>query len=275
MIVDDNQVNLRVLHEQATGWGMRAGSFSSGQEALQALRAAREEGDPYRIAIADYHMPELDGLELTRAVKADGALADTAVILLTSVGDLGKWRHMRAAGCVVCLSKPVRSAQLLSALRTAAPAKHEDTSYQSIAALEKSCAMHDYPPAASSPIRALIVEDNVVNQKVAARLLEKLGLHADIAANGRAAIEMLGLLPYDVVFMDCQMPVLDGYGAAVEIRRRPGPNQNVRIIAMTADVTVRARERCMESGMDDFITKPTSRESLSLMVEKWAVCHTV
>jgi CheY-like chemotaxis protein len=103
LIVDDNQVNLRVLHEQATGWGMRAGSFSSGQEALQALRAAQEEGDPYRIAIADYHMPELDGLELTKIIKADGAVAETAVILLTSVGDLES-RHMRAAGCVACLS---------------------------------------------------------------------------------------------------------------------------------------------------------------------------
>jgi CheY-like chemotaxis protein len=214
-------------------------------------------------------MPELDGLELTRVIKADRAVADTAVILLTSVKNLAESRHMRAAGCIVCLTKPVRSAQLLSALQAAASAKHDPTSYKSIVALEKNCAMSGYGSAASSPLRALVVEDNVVNQKVAVRLLEKLGLHADVAANGRQAIEMLGLWPYDVVFMDCQMPVLDGYGATVEIRRH-GPNQSVRIVAMTADVTVRARERCMESGMDDFITKPVSRESVRLMVEKWA-----
>ena len=119
-------------------------------------------------------------------------------------------------------------------------------------------------------IRALVVEDNVVNQKVAVQMLERLGLRVDVAGNGREAVELLKMLLYDVVFMDCQMPEMNGYEAAAEFRRREGPDRRVAIIAMTAEVMVGCRERCVEAGMDDFIAKPIKLEDLIGALRKWA-----
>jgi CheY-like chemotaxis protein len=115
----------------------------------------------------------------------------------------------------------------------------------------------------------LVAEDNVVNQKVAVRMLERLGLRADVAANGREAVRMFELLPYDLVFMDCQMPEMDGYEAAQEIRRREGPGRRVPIIAMTADAMAGCREQCLGAGMDDFIAKPVAMEALFEALQTW------
>jgi len=122
---------------------------------------------------------------------------------------------------------------------------------------------------AGSPVRVLVAEDNVVNQKVAVRMLEKLGLRADVAANGRETVRMFELLPYALVFMDCQMPEMDGYEAAGEIRRREGPGRRVAIIAMTADAMAGCREQCLEAGMDDFVGKPVAMEALFEALQKW------
>jgi CheY-like chemotaxis protein len=124
--------------------------------------------------------------------------------------------------------------------------------------------------SAGWPIRVLVAEDNVVNQKVAIRMLERLGLRADVAANGREAVSMFELLPYDLVFMDCQMPEMDGYEAAREIRRGEGPDRHVAVIAMTADAMAGCREQCLAAGMDDFIAKPVSMEALFEALQRWA-----
>jgi CheY-like chemotaxis protein len=121
------------------------------------------------------------------------------------------------------------------------------------------------------PIRVLVAEDNVVNQKVAIRMLEKLGLRADVAGNGREAVEMLRILPYDIVFMDCQMPEMNGYEAIGEIRHREHPNRHVPVIAMTADAIAGSRERCIEAGMDDYIAKPVKMEALIDALKRWAI----
>jgi len=123
--------------------------------------------------------------------------------------------------------------------------------------------------SAGWPIRVLVAEDNVVNQKVAERMLDRLGLRADMAANGREAVRMFELLPYDLVFMDCQMPEMDGYEASREIRRREGPGRHVPIIAMTADAMAGCREQCLEAGMDDFIAKPVAMEALFEALRRW------
>ena len=119
------------------------------------------------------------------------------------------------------------------------------------------------------PVRVLVAEDNIVNQKVAARMLEKLGMRPDLAANGREAVEMFGLLPYDLIFMDCQMPEMDGYAATREIRRREGPSQHVPIVAMTAEVLAGCREQCLAAGMDDHLPKPVKMEFLFEALRKW------
>ena len=239
LVVDDNAINCRIVNEQIAGWGMRSGSDVSSEQALGALREARAEGDPYQFVITDYHMPGVDGIALARMVKQDPALEDVVFVMLTSIGNRAEVKTVENSGIDVCLVKPVRQAQLWSALAESWARKlHRDSTDAaqapygpSLAALKSRLNVG----AGDRLLRVLVVEDNIVNQTVTAKLLERLGVRADVAANGREALEMLGIAPYDVVLMDCQMPVMDGYEAAAEIRRRQGPETGIAIIAMTAE----------------------------------------
>jgi PAS domain S-box-containing protein len=275
LIVDDNEVNRRVVHEQISSWGLRNGSYASGISALDALRAAVASEDPYQIVITDYEMPEIDGAALTAAIKADPVLKDTVVIMLTSVGN---WREVRGSEREIvdaCLVKPVRHSQLLNALSTtwsrrleAAPETVSQSEYRrSLTALRTNTLISAGIPA-GAPVRVLVAEDNAINQKVARRMLERLGIRADVAANGREAVQMTADLSYDVVFMDCQMPDMNGYEASREIRRRQGPSKRVTIIALTADASVACSEQCLDAGMDDVIRKPVKLEDLKTALSK-------
>jgi two-component system sensor histidine kinase/response regulator len=269
LIVDDNEVNRRVVHEQISSWGMRNGSYASAEEALESIRAAQAAGDPYDLVIADYQMPGIDGATLASIIKADPAINDVVFIMLTSVGHWRELRGLEGASVDACLLKPVRHSKLMDTLATAWSKKHPSAilpassapvSRRSLAALSHSLESG----FANSDIRVLIAEDNAVNQKVALMMLAKLGIRADVAGNGREAVEMLKILPYDLVFMDCQMPEMDGYEAVAQIRKLEGANQRVRIVAMTAEAIAGCRERCLEAGMDDYVTKPLSMEPLIL-----------
>jgi CheY-like chemotaxis protein len=272
LIVDDNEVNRRVVHEQISSWGMRNGSFASGDEALQALRTAKASGDPYQIAIADYQMPEMDGAALAAIIKADPAIKDTVVVMLTSVGHWRDVSGLEGASIDAWLVKPVRHSRLLSTLAAAwsnklqtAVARPAPSEYRaSLTALESSVSGR----LADSPIRVLVAEDNVVNQKVACWMLERLGIRADVAGNGREAVRMTIELSYDVIFMDCQMPEMDGYEAAMEIRRLEKPDRRATIIAMTADASAACREQCLAAGMDDFISKPVKPEQVKVALRR-------
>src|ERR1039458_8531600 len=201
LVVDDNEVNRRVLHEQVTGWGMRNDSFATGKEALQALRAAKAGGDPYHFALVDYQMPGMDGAALARAIKADEHIRETVVLLLTSHSQRIDIRQSEYGTIDASLVKPVRQSQLLSTLLTAWSRSEE----RRVPAHKRA----DRPVEemrgelaerfGGLPVRVLVVEDNIVNQKVAARMIEKLGMRQDLAANGREAVEMFGLLPYDLI----------------------------------------------------------------------------
>jgi signal transduction histidine kinase/DNA-binding response OmpR family regulator len=272
LIVDDNEVNRRVVHEQISSWGMRNGSFATAEQALDAIRAAQAAGDPYDFVLADYQMPGMNGAVLAEKIKADPALRNTVFIMLTSIGH---WREVRATAAQnvdACLVKPVRSSQLMNTLATAWAKKRNtgcpseaDAQFQgSMAALTSKVTGR----FADAHIRALIAEDNAVNQTVALRMLSRLGVHADVAGNGREAIEMARMLPYDVVFMDCQMPDMNGYEATAEIRRREGPGRRVHIIALTAEALTGCREQCLEAGMDDFISKPITLNDLIAVLER-------
>jgi CheY-like chemotaxis protein len=267
--VDDNAINCRIVNEQIASWGMRGGSDVSSEQALEALRRAQADGDPYQFVITDYHMPGIDGVTLAHMVKADPAIADVVFVMLTSIGQR---TEVKTTAIDVCLVKPVRQAQLWSALAESWAKKlQRDSAGQppqsapSLIAL-KSRLNGGY---GDRPLRVLVVEDNIVNQTVTSRMLQRLGVRSDVAANGREALEMLGIAPYDVVLMDCQMPVMDGYEAAAEIRRRQGPEQGIAIIAMTADAAVGSQERCLKAGMDDYISKPVNLADLTEALAKW------
>jgi len=260
LIVDDNEVNRRVLHEQISSLGMRNGSFASGQEALDAMREARNCGDPYQIVIADYHMPGMDGVALAAAIREDAELRSTIIVMLTSAGHWRELRRLEGGSVDACLVKPVRQSQLTNTLLTAWSKRRGSTTSAAAARSARTPSLNGQ--FANVPIRVLVAEDNVINQKVIARMLEKLGIRCDVAANGREAVEMVGMLPYDLVFMDCRMPEMNGTDAAAEIRRREDAGRRVTIVAMTAEATVESRAECMASGMDEFVTKPVAIEEL-------------
>ena len=262
LIVDDNEVNRRVVHEQISSWGMRNGSYASAEEALESLRAAQAAGDPYDLVIADYQMPGIDGATLASIVKADPAINQVVFIMLTSVGHWRELRGLEGASVDACLLKPVRHSKLMDTLATAWSKKHPAAAHAASPAPVPQARLAALNLFANSDIRVLVAEDNAVNQKVALMMLAKLGIRADVAGNGREAVEMLKLLPYDLVFMDCQMPEMDGYEAVAQIRKLEGPNQRVHIVAMTAEAIAGCRERCLEAGMDDYLTKPVSMEPL-------------
>jgi signal transduction histidine kinase/DNA-binding response OmpR family regulator len=271
LIVDDNAVNRRVLHEQITSWGMRNGSYAEATQVIQALREARAAGDPYQVVLLDYQMPEMDGATLAAAIKADQLLGDTVLIMLTSVTHSSEVRRMKGTGIDSCLIKPARQSQLLNTLATAWSKK-----LQSGLTIRTSAPREISKPTskladrfAGTGIRVLVAEDNAVNQMVAVRMLERAGLRPDVAANGREAVEMCTMVPYDLIFMDCQMPEMDGYTATGEIRKRQGSDQRVAIIAMTAEAMDGARERCLAAGMDDYISKPVRLDYMIEALKKW------
>src|ERR1700719_1249210 len=265
--VDHNPTNLFVLREQLNSWGLRNDSSSSAEDALALLRAAHSAGDPYHIVILDQQMPGMDGEQLARTIKADAELKNTALVLLTSLGVRGDAARMKEAGFSAYLVKPARESQLLNALitvwnnRNRASSPPLVTRYSLVQAREIFISAVPAPPIFRA--RVLVVEDNAVNQMVAARLLENLGCRVDVAANGREAVEMVGLLPYDAIFMDCQMPEMDGFEATQEIRRREGSGVRRPIIAMTANAMQGDRERCLDAGMDDYVSKPIRKADLT------------
>jgi signal transduction histidine kinase/DNA-binding response OmpR family regulator len=268
LIVDDNAVNRRVLHEQVMGWAMRDGCYETGEEALRALHASRLEGDPYRIAIIDYQMPGLNGAAVVSIIKEDPAARETVVVMLTSIGQ--DHDACRSAGCDAYLVKPVRSSQLLRTLATAW-AKRRGVQPNDSGVLPQTASYRE-PTLAEMPnrhhFRILVAEDNVVNQKVAVRMLEKLGFRADVAANGREAVDLFAMRSYDLVLMDCQMPEMDGYDATREIRKHERPDHRAIIIAMTAEAMAGARDHCVNAGMDDYVAKPVGLKDLATILNK-------
>jgi CheY-like chemotaxis protein len=271
MIVDDNEVNRRVLQEQVTSWGMRNGSFSSGDEGLDALRAACANGDPYHFVLVDYQMPGMDGVEVAAAIKADPALRDTVVILLTSVGQWCELRRTEGPRVDASLVKPVRQSQLLKTLATAwskklasAQVVHSTPAGEAVNGVAKLAGEF-----AGLAVRVLVAEDNPVNQRVAVLMLGKLGIRPDLAASGREAVAMFEKTPYDLIFMDCQMPELDGYAASREIRSLEPSGRRVTIVAMTAEAMEGSRELCIDAGMDDYIAKPVKRDEIFEAIRKW------
>jgi CheY-like chemotaxis protein len=259
LTVDDNATSSGFLHEQLTAWGLRNDIASSASQALESLRRAVFENDPYLVAVIDQEMPEVDGLSLARSIKSDPPIVDTRLVLLTDYGQRMPEENLAAAGFVECRSKPVRQSRLLDCLKKAAanvPVKSPAQENQKPSA----------EPLVYSPVRILLAEDNAVNQKVALAHLRKLGYHADLVENGYEVLAALERKCYDIVLMDCQMPDMNGYTAAATIREREGTQRHTYIIAMTANALAGDREVCIAAGMDDYLSKPIRSSELAAVI---------
>jgi CheY-like chemotaxis protein len=260
LAVDDNATNREVLSAYLGSWGCRCGAASGAQEALRMLRQAVETADPFHLVILDQIMPEMDGEAMGRAIKADPALKDTVLVMLTSWGRRGDAARVKEIGFSAYLTKPVKHSQLFDCLVTVLGEGSGRAKQDKRPPLVTRHSLAE----AKRKVRILLVEDNIVNQKLAMRLLEKMGYRSDAVGNGKEAVTALEMVPYDVVLMDVQMPEMDGYEATRVIR---DPQSKVRdhevpIIAMTANVMKGDRERCIEAGMDDYIAKPIEPHKL-------------
>ena len=272
LVVDDDATNRRVLHEQLNAWKMRPHECESGVAALAMMRQGAEQGDPFSLAVLDHQMPGMDGETLGRLIKQTPELSETVLVMLTSMGRRGDGARLRHAGFAAYLTKPARQSVLFDALQGAWAARGSAGLAPMVTkhSLNERVAAGNGSAAPRFQARVLLVEDNAVNLKVATRMLERLGCRVDKAGNGKEAVEMVGTLPYDLVFMDCHMPEMDGYQATREIRRREKDGRRRGIVAMTANALAGDREKCLEAGMDDYISKPIQKEDLITALVNYA-----
>ena len=269
LIVDDHAVNRRILEHQLGIHGVLHESVNDGMQALATMKRAAAQGTPFDLAILDLHMPGMDGLELARHIKADSALSRVRLVLLTSLGRRGDAKIAQEAGILAYLTKPVRHDQLIECL-TLVMARGERTAVRTDDQPPLMITRHSMSEAqAQRSPRVLVVEDNPVNQKVAAKMLEKLGCRVDVAANGREAVEGLARIQYLLVFMDCQMPEMDGFEATRLIRQQEQAWGHIPIIAMTANARAEDHAHCLAIGMDDFLSKPVQLQDVAEILRRW------
>jgi two-component system, sensor histidine kinase and response regulator len=275
LVVDDNATSRQILRHQIFAWKLQKGSAAGGHEALRVLRAAAKDGHAYDIALLDIEMPEMDGLTLARAIKADPAIAGTRLIVLTPIGHPVPAAEMQAAGIEASLHKPVKQSRLFDCL-VGVIGKSEASTLSSKGGAAPALTLPAGVRAQLEGARILLAEDNAVNQKVALALLKKLGCSADAVGNGIEVLEALQRIPYALIFMDCQMPEMDGYEATRLIRRREADTGQacpwkapVHIVALTASAMQGDREKCLAVGMNDYITKPVRLAELQASLERW------
>jgi signal transduction histidine kinase/DNA-binding response OmpR family regulator len=268
LVVDDNATNREILMRRLGSWRMRPQEAPDGSSALQALSQALEEKDPFRLAVIDMQMPGMDGEALARAIKADAGFAKTRLVMLTSLGVRKDLKNLENLGFSAYAVKPIRHEELRRVLSQVMGENAEKTSPSIIT---PSTAKQTLPNFAHLKARILVAEDNMTNQKVALGILKKLGLTADAVASGGEALEALRTLPYDLVFMDVQMPEMDGLEATRRIRDSQSTvlNRDIPVIAMTAHAMGGYKNKCFEAGMNDYVTKPVSPQALAEALEKW------
>jgi signal transduction histidine kinase/DNA-binding response OmpR family regulator len=279
LVVDGNIVNRRVLHEQLAGLGMRDNGCATEAEALDLIRQAGAAGDAFEAVVIDHAAADGEGVAVR--LREDPAHQNLLIVLLTSFGRIIDAERMAQSGVDACLVKPVRHSRLISALTTAWVRRRKP--HESDIGLPErrqgesaTAGRPETAEAADAPLerdvlnaRVLVAEDNPVNQKVALALLARLGIRAELASDGREAVERVRESTYDLILMDCQMPVMNGYDAALEIRRSEPPGHRVPIVAMTADVVEGARDRTLQAGMDDFVAKPVDLRDLTRALQRW------
>lgn len=260
LVVDDNSTNRRILKIQTDSWGMQSTLVSSAEEAIELFK----NGNNYDIALLDYQMPNMDGLSLSHEMRKFENSKTTPIIILTSIGRKDKLTDFDRMNLAGFISKPIKQGQLQETLVRVLSGyvKGKKESFDNVNKIEKNLAV-------KYPLRILLAEDNAVNQKVAIRILEKLGYLADVAANGVETVQCVRNINYDIVFMDVLMPVMDGYEATKVILDEINEDVRPKIIAMTANAMQGDRDTCIAAGMDDYLSKPIRIEELRAALLKW------
>ncbi len=289
LVVDDNETNLRMLTAQLHAWGLRTRSAVDGPDALRVLRSEKGSSDSFHAAVIDFQMPGMDGMALAKVLRSDPDYDTLKLILLTSISFQGSSQQLREAGFSDWLTKPVKRSELLATLSTVlggrfAPPRAKDHRHGSVDGAAERLADLDAQRGTAARFvenadrceeikghKVLLVEDHPVNRMVAEGILHKLGVDIDVAENGEEAMYALEHSAYDLVLMDVQMPVMDGYEATRRTRHPESKviDHDIPIIGMTANAMQGDREKCLQAGMNDYISKPVSRASLAGIVEKW------
>ena len=275
LIVDDNETNRTILLKTVESFGCYAEAVSSGSAAVNLLKNAARAGMPFKVVLLDMQMPGMDGEHTTIIVKNTPEISDTAIIILTSLGNRGDVAHLREIGCDAYLVKPVKQSLLLDTIMMAINRKKEIKEVKEIKEIKPPViTRHTIAEKKSEDIHILLAEDNPINQKLAATMLRKAGYKVDVVDNGRLAVEAVERRKYDMVFMDVQMPEMDGFEATKAIREmEKGKRQSV-IVAITAHALKGDRERCLIAGMDDYVSKPISPQEMFSVVRKWGRVQT-
>ena len=268
LIVDDNATNREILMRQAASWGMEHQSAVGGTDGLEKLTRARQEGKPFDLILLDMDMPGMDGLEVARRIKADPAISDVRVVMLTSAGIYDDAGEAKQNGVLAYLTKPIRQSDLCNVLIKVIgnnPGKEPDRPVRQHSPAQEGQRFDNH---------VLVVEDNETNREVTEAMLKAFGCRVSLANNGREAVDAIARSEetYDLIFMDCQMPVLDGYQATAAIRgleQWKKVEKKIPIIALTAHALEEDRNRCLVAGMDDYLSKPFTLNQLQAVLERW------
>jgi CheY-like chemotaxis protein len=265
LVVDDNRTNRRILEGMLKRWEVKATCVEGGEEALTQLSAALESGEPYRLVLTDMHMPGMDGFALVERIRQRPELSTATIMMLTSAGHRGDTARCHELGVSAYLLKPIRQSELREAIARALGAREQKGAIPLITRYSLQGARE---PLAS--LRILIAEDNLVNQRLVTRLLEKRGHSVVVAGNGREALEALEKESFDLVFMDVQMPVMDGFEATAAIRKKEGSSGvRVPVVALTAHAMKGDQEKCQAGGMDGYLTKPIRPLELDVLLQNY------
>jgi hypothetical protein len=280
LMVDNNATNYRIIYHQATHWGMQVDQADSIAAALKVIQKAYKQGKPYDVALVDIK----NDMTIAEQIKANSTIAEIPLILLTSTNQRDEVQQALKIGFTAYLVKPIKPSRLLNAIMTILEIQSESEqgakgwrleATEEIQSTETSGILTSSSPnpASKSKLRILLAEDNLVNQKVALKQLDSLGYKADVVANGKEVLQLLEKIPYDLILMDCQMPILDGLETTKEIHRWQEDAFALRrrpvVIAMTANAMKEDEEMCFNAGMDDYLSKPVFKEKLAATLEHW------
>jgi len=268
LVVDENLTNRRILECLLAGWGMQPTLAGDGAQALRTLAQASEANQPFSLVLTDASMPGMDGFQLADEIRKNPKLSGTAILMLTSAGQRGDAARCRETELEGYLTKPVSQSELLDTVLLVAGSKR-------LEAMPVLVTRHSLQEVGRS-LRLLLAEDNVVNQRLATRLLEKQGHNVVTVGNGRALLERLEKETFDLILMDIQMPEMDGFEATAAIRREEeSTGRHLPIVAMTAHAIKGDRERCLAAGMDGYIAKPIRAKDLIDAIENLGQCPAV